>query len=66
MYDSSLGKGQNPFTVNVVTYSGHGFTFGGDAIAAIPTYESEKEEEIKGEDLKETNSNFDRKYNHQE
>jgi hypothetical protein len=32
------GIGKNPFTVNVVTYSGHGITFDGDAIAAIPEY----------------------------
>ena len=39
MFTLSLGKGQNPYTVNVVTYSGHGLTFKGDAIAVIPTYE---------------------------
>jgi hypothetical protein len=32
------GIGKNPYTVNVITYSGHGFTFDGDAIAAIPEY----------------------------
>ncbi len=34
------GKGQNPYTLNVVTFSGHGFTFDGDAIAVIPEYPS--------------------------
>ena len=34
--------GENPFVVNVVTYSGHGITFDGDAIAAIPEYLEEK------------------------
>ena len=32
------GIGENPYTVNVVTFSGHGITFKGDAIAAIPEY----------------------------
>jgi hypothetical protein len=31
-------NGMNSFTVNVITYSGHGLTFHGDAIAAIPEY----------------------------
>jgi hypothetical protein len=39
------GIGKNPFTVNVITYSGHGFTFDGDAIAVIPEYEGEKKSE---------------------
>ncbi len=30
------GLGKNPFTVNVITFSGHGFDYGGDAIAVIP------------------------------
>jgi hypothetical protein len=32
------GVGKNPFTVNVITYSGHGITFDGDAIAVIPEF----------------------------
>ena len=36
------GIGLNPFTVNVVTFSGHGITFDGDAIAVIPEYLEEK------------------------
>jgi hypothetical protein len=28
--------------VNVITYSGHGITFDGDAIAVIPEFEEEK------------------------
>jgi hypothetical protein len=34
------GIGQNPFTVNVITYSGHGLTLEGDAIGVIPEIES--------------------------
>ena len=33
------GIGKNPFSVNVITFSGHGITFDGDAIAAIPEYQ---------------------------
>ncbi len=40
------GVGKNPFTVNVITFSGHGITYSGDAIAVIPEYEGE----IKSED----------------
>jgi hypothetical protein len=39
MVSSCDGIGNNPFTVNVITYSGHGITFDGDAIAVIPEYE---------------------------
>jgi hypothetical protein len=39
LLDSSLGRGANPYTVNVITFSGHGFEYGGDAIAIIPTDE---------------------------
>ena len=35
-----IGKGQNPFTVNVITYSGHGITLEGDAIGVIPEIET--------------------------
>jgi hypothetical protein len=40
------GIGKNPFVVNVITYSGHGITFDGDAIAVIAEYE----DAIKSED----------------
>ncbi len=30
------GKGVNPYSVNVITFSGHGITFSGEAIAVIP------------------------------
>jgi hypothetical protein len=33
------GLGNNPFVVNVVTFTGHGITFNDDAIALIPEYE---------------------------
>ena len=37
MFDScGNGKGVNPYSVNVITYSGHGISFSGDAIAVIP------------------------------
>ena len=39
MISECSGKGRkNPFAVNVITYSGHGITFDGDAIAAIPEF----------------------------
>jgi hypothetical protein len=36
MLSKCVGSGTNPFTVNVITFSGHGFTFNGDSIAVIP------------------------------
>ena len=36
------GRGNNPFVVNVITFSGHGISFGGEAIAVIPEYENEE------------------------
>ncbi len=30
------GFGMNPYSFNVITYSGHGITFDGDAIAVLP------------------------------
>ena len=36
------GKGINPCVVNVITFTGHGITFDGDAIAVIPEYLEEK------------------------
>ena len=40
MADEMLGRcsgiGENPYSVNVITFSGHGITFDGDAIAVIP------------------------------
>jgi hypothetical protein len=41
------GKGKNPFVVNIVTFSGHGLTFEGDAIGVIPEYEDEMKSEMK-------------------
>ena len=38
---------KNPYSVNFITYSGHGITFDGDAIAAIPEYEDETKTEPK-------------------
>jgi hypothetical protein len=37
----SDGLGENPFVVNIITFSGHGITFEGDAIAVIPEFEDE-------------------------
>ncbi len=36
MLGRCVGEGKNPYTVNVITYSGHGITYKGDAIAVIP------------------------------
>jgi hypothetical protein len=36
MMGRSLGEGKNPYTVNVISFSGHGITVEGDAIAVIP------------------------------
>ena len=36
------GYGTNPFTVNVISYSGHGFTCQGDTIAVIPQQSQSK------------------------
>ena len=36
MISQCTGSGLHPFVVNVIAYSGHGITFDGDAIAAIP------------------------------
>ncbi len=40
MRNACVGIGKNPYTVNVITYSGHGFTFNGDTIGVIPEYNS--------------------------
>jgi hypothetical protein len=37
-------KGTNPYKVNVITFSGHGFVVGRDAIAAIPDQIKVKDE----------------------
>jgi hypothetical protein len=36
MIKHSLGIGKNPYTVNLITFSGHGVDYEGDAIAVIP------------------------------
>ncbi len=36
MMNRSFGEGLNPYTVNVISISCHGFYEGGDAIAVIP------------------------------
>ena len=36
MIIQSMGEGLNPYTVNVVSFSGHGVHIDGDAIAVIP------------------------------
>ena len=41
------GIGKNPFVVNVITFSGHGITFDGDAIAVIPQYDEEQKSDDK-------------------
>jgi hypothetical protein len=42
MRNESTGIGKNPYHVNVITFSGHGFTFNGDTIVLIPEYVSGK------------------------
>jgi hypothetical protein len=49
MHSKCDGDGFNPFTVNVVTFSGHGITFDGDAIAAIPEYLEEQKTDVNQE-----------------
>lgn len=44
MYSKCTGLGANPYSVNVITYTGHGFIYGGDEFAAIPEFDDEKEE----------------------
>lgn len=46
MLNKCDGKGKNPFIVNVITFSGHGITFDGDAIAVIPEYEREDQKKV--------------------
>ena len=41
--------GKNPFVVNFITYSGHGITFDGEAIAAIPEYLEEQKTDVNQE-----------------
>jgi hypothetical protein len=36
MINRCIGDGQNPYTVNVISFSGHGIHIEGDAIAVIP------------------------------
>jgi hypothetical protein len=42
MLGRCIGEGKNPYTVNVITFSGHGLTVDGDAIAVIPTAEKDE------------------------
>ncbi len=44
MKSGCTGIGRNPYTVNVITFSGHGFTLNGDTIAVIPEYNSNEKE----------------------
>ena len=36
MLSRCTATGDNPYVVNVISFSGHGMTFDGDAIAVIP------------------------------
>jgi hypothetical protein len=47
MLIKSDGIGENPFVVNFITFSGHGITFDGDAIAVIPEYEDKTKKDKK-------------------
>ena len=44
MMGLSIGEGYNPYTVNVISFSGHGVTVEGDAIAVIPEINGEQAE----------------------
>ncbi len=44
MYKSTDGIGDNPFTLNLISFCGHGLTFDGDAIGVIPKLEKIEEE----------------------
>ncbi len=46
MLKSCSGIGENPYSVNVITFSGHGITFDGDAIAVIPEYLPKSDEKV--------------------
>ncbi len=37
MIQSCSGIGSNPYSVNVISFSGHGLNFDGDAIAVMPS-----------------------------
>ena len=47
MYSTCPGVGLNPFSVNVITYSGQGFNLDGEEIAIIPEIDREKNVEIR-------------------
>ena len=36
LLERTVGVGLNPYTVNVITFSGHGIDVNGNAIAVIP------------------------------
>lgn len=38
-YSSTPGIGKNPYTVNVITFSGHGYDHEGEAIAVVAELE---------------------------
>ncbi len=42
IYDKSGLKGLSPWRVNFITFSGHGYTYEGDAIAVITEYDTKK------------------------
>ena len=39
IYSNKNENKENPFKVNVISFSGHGITFDGDAIGVIPQYD---------------------------
>ena len=50
MFSRCSGQGKNPYNVNVITFSGHGISFEGDAIAIVPEFY--KNGKKLGEDVK--------------
>ena len=47
MIYESTSKGSNQYVVNVITFSGHGFTFKNEAYAVITEEEKKEDGEIK-------------------
>ena len=43
IYSNKNENKENPFKVNVISFSGHGITFDGDAIGVIPQKEDNNE-----------------------
>lgn len=47
LFNSTLSIGKNPFTVNVISFSGNGFHYNGDEIGIIPDKNNEGDFEVR-------------------